>query len=125
MRLCDQSLEAIIAAVLSVNNFGLEKAYGLLPALREAGLTRPDEVVSQDPGDLTVKLARAGYDRGLLTGMMADRLLLLMKAVESGALNQFDDLVASDDREKAIALLCEVHGVGPTVAANALVLASG
>lgn len=125
MALSDQSLEAIVAAVLAVNNYGLEKAYGLLPALRKAGLTRPAKVVDEDLGRLTVRLAQAGYNRGLLTGMMADRLAGLMKAMLDGKLARFDPLVSTGKREEAIALLCEIHGIGPQVAANAWALVKG
>jgi hypothetical protein len=119
MALSDQSLEGIVVSVLAVNKFGLEKARGLLPALRMAGLTRPAGVVGEDLCTLTVRLARAGYNRGLLTEMMAGRLLTLMAAVDQGRFTMLDSLVSSGDRDRALAILCEVHGIGPQVAANA------
>ena len=125
MALSNESLDAIVAAVLAVNNYGLEKAYGLLPALRKAGLTRPAKVVNEDLGTLTVRLARAGYNRGLLTEMMAGRLLGLMKAVHEGTLDRLDSLAASGDQDRTLALLCEIHGIGPQVAANAWMLLRG
>lgn len=125
MPLSDNSLEAIVAALLAVNRFGLEKAYSLLPALREAGLTRPGKVVNEDLGAVTVRLAQAGYDRGLLTGMMAGRLVTLMQAVDRGELDSFEGLLARGDLEKATSLLCQVYGIGPKVAADAWLLLRG
>lgn len=125
MALSNHSLDAIVAAVLAVNNYGLEKAFGLLPALRKASLTSPAKVVNEDLGVLTLRLAQAGYNRGLLTEMMAGRLLVLMKAVQEGKLDRFDTLVAAGDQGQALALLREVHGIGPQVAANAWLLVRG
>ena len=121
----DRSLEAVVAAVLAVNRYPLEKAWELLPPLRKAGLTRPEKVIGTDIGVLTVALAKAGYNRGLLTEMMAGRLQALMAAVQAGTLDRLDALVAAAKRDEAVASLREVRGIGPQVAANALALLEG
>ena len=115
-------IEAIVPALLAVNRYPLEKAWGLVPDLRKAGLLDPASVVDRDIGDLTVSLAAAGYDRGLLTEMFATRLRSLMAAIAAGQLDGLPDLVARRDESAACELLCTVKGIGPAVARNAWML---
>lgn len=61
-------------------------------------------------------LSRAGYNRGLLTGMLAERLQALMVAVASGSLDGLEDAVASGNKSEARALLLRVKGIGERVA---------
>lgn len=125
MALSEHTTEAIIVSMLAVNSYSLERAYDLLPALRAAGLTSPLMAVEKDAGEITVLLGKAGYKRGLLTGMFAERLLAMMKAVGSGEMDALDGLLAANDRDSALALLCRVRGIGPQVAANAWALLKG
>lgn len=48
MPINERNLEAVIAAILAVNSYGLEKSYKLLPSLRKAGLTDPATVAKAD-----------------------------------------------------------------------------
>jgi len=119
MPLPDKQIEAIVASVLAVNQYPLEKVWDQLPALREAGLTDPARVAAADIGDIVVRLAEAGHYRGGLAGMMAERLQSAMRAVAEGRLDELPSAVARKDREAAIALLCTVKGIGPRVAGTA------
>lgn len=125
MELSKKSIEEIVVAVLAVNNYSLEKAHELLPELRSEGLTNPHRVARKDAGDLTVALSRAGYNRGMLTGLMAERLLGLMEAITDGELEAFEGLLRSGEQERALTLLRKVHGIGPQVAANVWMLLKG
>lgn len=111
-------LDDVVVALLAVNNYPLDKAWNLLPALREAGMTSPD-AVPQDIGEATVRLATAGYDRGLLTSMFAERIQNLMAAVRRGDLSRIDALIETKNKEQALELLCSVKGIGPRVATTA------
>lgn len=122
MKLSNNELEAVVAAILAVNRYPIEKAWDLLPKLREAGLTVPDMVVDEDIGRLTVRLASAGYDRGMLTSMLADRLQGLMRAVQQGQLDGLAAASARKDKKAAVEILCRVKGVGPQVAESAWLL---
>ncbi|MCA9527524.1 MAG: hypothetical protein KC549_14640 [Myxococcales bacterium] len=113
-----ENLDDLVAAVLAVNSYSIEKAWALLPKLREAGLTTP-VTFPTDLGPATVKLASAGYDRGLLTEMFAKRLLGLMQEAGSGALDELDAFVEADRKDDAVALLVTVPGIGPKVARTA------
>jgi hypothetical protein len=121
----DEMTEAILAAVLAVNRYPLEKVLALLPRLKEAGLTGPSSVVSEDLARLTVRLASAGYDRGLLTWRLAERVQQLMVAVGGGLLESLSDAVRRNDYDAARTALCNVRGIGPQVARNAWLLLRG
>lgn len=122
MDLAQEDLESIVVAVLAVNLYSLEKAYGLLPAFRRAGLLQPKKVSEMDLGGLIVALSSAGYQRGGLMGMMADRFQSVMREASQGTLDAFSDLVKRGKNEAATNLLLQVKGVGPSVAANAIML---
>ena len=125
MNLSQENLDAILASVLAVNCYGLEKAYSLLPSFRKFGLTDPSKISRTNVGEVMTQLYTAGYNRGLLTEMMAGRLVDLMKAVNSGDLEGFDELVALGKKQEAIKLLCNVKGIGPKVSADVWMLVSG
>jgi hypothetical protein len=71
---------------------------------------------------LTIRLAQAGYDRGRLTAMFAERLRHLMAAIESGELDGLDGAATRKDPRAMRDILCRVRGIGPQVAQNAWAL---
>ena len=117
-------VEAVIAAALAVQNYRVEKAWKLLPGLRAAGLTDPASVAVDDVEALTAKLVAAGYDRGKLTGMIAGRFRRLMEQINAGGLDGIAEAVRNEDRDGVIAILTELHGIGPSAATSAWMLLS-
>jgi hypothetical protein len=122
MKVTADELEAVAVAVLAVNNYRIEKAWDLLPKLREAGLTTPASVAPADIGALTVRLVAAGYDRGMLTSMLARRLQNLMQAAEAGVLDGLTAAAARKDKAAAVEILTRVKGIGPQVAESTWLL---
>jgi hypothetical protein len=120
--LSKEIVESLVVSVLSVNSYPIAKAWGLLPRLRESRLTEPQFVVGLDLGRLTVLLATAGYGRGMLIGLFAERIKDLMTAISSGALDQLPAAIVSREKGRAAEILCAVRGVGKKVAENALML---
>ena len=116
MSLSKESLRALVAAILAVNSYPIWRVQELLPSLEKAGLLDPEHVAMLDMGTLTVKLAEAGYDRGMLTCRLAERLADLMRTVERGQLDELERLLTTGDKKKATELLLKVRGIGPTVA---------
>lgn len=123
--LADRDIEALTVAILAVGLWPAEKVRDALPSLREAGLLVPAAVAAMDLGELTMKLARNGYARGLLTSMYAERFQALMNEIARGGLDAIPEMVRNGDREKFTTVLQEIHGVGPKVAANAWSLMVG
>lgn len=116
MPLQDEHIEVLVCAILSVNSYAYEKAHGLMPSLRVARLLDASHVTSLDLGPLTVALYNAGYDRGMLTSRIAERLQGLMRSVRGGLLDDLPGYVAKPDEASALAVLQKVPGVGPKVA---------
>jgi hypothetical protein len=118
----DDLVDSLVTALLAVNKYSLEKVWAMLPHLRQEGLTNPGPVASEDLSRLTIRLAEAGYDRGRLTVMFAERLQHLMAAIESGQLDSLRSAATRKDPEAVQRALCRVRGVGPQVAQNAWIL---
>jgi hypothetical protein len=108
--------------MLSANQFSLLRAQEIVPKLRAARLLDPDYVPSVEPGPLTVQLASAGYDRGMLTSMFAERLRALVQSIRDGHLDRLDDAVTARDERAAMQLLTGIKGIGPVVARTAWTL---
>ncbi len=122
MKLTTDHIEALVAAVLAVNNYRLEKVWAQLPGLQAAGLTDPEWVAAADLGEVVVRLTASGHDRGMLAGLIADRLQTMMQAVVAGTLDPLPDALKRGDRDAAVGILCTAKGIGPKVADNALML---
>lgn len=114
--LSNDHMDALVASLLAVNAYPVDKVWAALPAMREAGLLDPAQTVGRDLGEVTVRLAQAGYDRGMLTSLLAGRLQDLLAAVQLGKLDTIAQLVAAGRRSETEALLQTVKGIGPRVA---------
>lgn len=114
-----EMIEKLALAVLAVGGWPSARVQDALPLLRSAGVLTPTDVAPMDLGVLTVKLAKNGYGRGLLTSMYAERLQALMREAADGHLDALPSLIATGDHDRFIARLREIHGVGPKVAENA------
>ena len=115
----DAEVEALTVAVLAVGMWPAERVREALPRFRSVGLLVPSDVVRMDLGEMTVKLAKNGYGRGLLTSMYAERFQAVMKEIASGGLDALPEIVRQGDREKFNGVVRRIYGVGPKVAANA------
>jgi hypothetical protein len=115
----DAEVEALTVAVLAVGMWPAERVREALPRFRSVGLLVPSDVVRMDLGEMTVKLAKNGYGRGLLTSMYAERFQAVMKEIATGGLDGLPAMVHVGDKDGFSAVLRKIHGVGPKVAANA------
>ena len=118
--------ESLAVAMLSVGGFSVEKVLRLRGALAEHGLLDPRNLVEWDPARITRELTAAGYERGLLTGMYAERLSGAMRAL--AAVDRFAEAqmtLASADAEHVSELLLPQKGIGPKVIENFLRLRVG
>lgn len=115
----DREVEALAVAVLAVGGWPADRVRDALPRFRDVGLLAPADVARMDLGELTVKLAKNGYGRGLLTSMYAERLQAVMKEIAAGTLDGLPEMARAGEKGRFSAVLREIHGVGPKVAANA------
>ena len=121
-KLGQKRIDVLVAAILAVNSYPVEKVVALLPNLRKAGLTSPSEVARMDYNELIPKLVKAGYDRGQLVSIISPRLKALMVAIEADTLSGLERALAEHDSRLVQDLLCQIPGIGPVVAKVALKL---
>ncbi len=118
-RFTEGHLGCAVAAILAVNQYPLQKAQDLLPALQQRGLLSPSRVGAMSLEAVISGLVDAGYDRGKLTWMFAERLQALMGAFDAGRIDPLADALAQRDREAGMRTLIAVKGIGPQVARTA------
>lgn len=110
---------ALVAALLAVNFFPVDRAYGLMPAFHERGLLDPSTVAAMPQADLIEAMNAAGYKRGGFVPILSFRLYKLMDALASGALAPLGALAAAGDKAGFIETLSAVEGFGPRTAETA------
>lgn len=115
-------IDALVVSLLAVNKYTLDRVLSYRSSFRENGLLDVEGVSKMDVGTITAKLTAAGFNRGLLNGMMAARLKNLMTAISEGYIDQLPKLILNRDRESALTLLTSLRGMGPTTARNAWLL---
>ncbi len=68
----------LVIAILSVNNYPLEKTFALFESLLENGLFDPTTLAAFSPADVAKRLGSAGYNRGdTMTTIFTQRLISL------------------------------------------------
>lgn len=122
MGLTTQQFECLVVALLAVNGYSLEKVHRVLPGLRAAGLADTESAAQKDLPAVIAALTMAGYDRGRLTWLLAERLRALVAAARCGDLDALADAVERRDEETAMQMMLRVHGIGPKVARSAWML---
>lgn len=109
----------LVASLLAVNFYPVDRAHALMPAFGERGLLDPAKVAAMPHADLIAAMTAAGYDRGGFVPILSFRLYSLMEAVATGALDSLVALAQANDEEKFVATLGAVPGFGPRTAATA------
>jgi len=119
----DNLWEDLVVAILSVNNYSLEKTYLAIEALRHGGLFSPQNLALWTPEEIGTRLQRAGYDRGrFMTALLSVRLASLGVLLESVGVEECERLLLKGESAEARSLLLSVKGIGPTVLANFFLL---
>ena len=113
----------LVIAMLSVNNYPMEKTFGLANQLREKRLFDPSFLLSCDLSELTRRLGSAGYDRGeTMTVIFTDRLSSLGRLTNIVPAGECTRILSSGSRDEVVSLLSSVKGIGPKVLANFFLL---
>jgi len=101
--------------MLAVGGFRLEQVLELHPSLKEAGLFDPSNLSRWDEARVTRELNAAGYSRGLLTGMYAERLVATMRSIAVQEIDQTEKTLGFGSSEEVAKLLLPQYGIGPKV----------
>lgn len=113
-------------AMLAVGGFSAARVLQLRDSLASAGLLDPANLASWDEARITRELTKAGYERGLLTGMYAERLSRAMRVLAAPDLLAKTQAVLEDGDESEVSqLLLPQSGIGPKVVATFLALRHG
>jgi hypothetical protein len=110
---------SLVAALLAVNYYPVDRAYGLMPAFRERGLLDPAKVAAMPHSELIAAMGAAGYDRGGFVPILSFRLYALMEAIAAGSLDALRTLTNDGRKEEFVDTLAAVQGFGPRTAATA------
>ena len=106
----------VVLAMLSVNNYPVDRTFQHLDELAREGILNPMNLAKWDATETTRRLATAGYDRGeVLTPMMAERLMSLGRFVQKMGREHCEAVLLRQRRDEISALLDRVPGVGPAV----------
>lgn len=122
MNLTDDHVASLVAAMLAVNFFPLDRAYGLMPAFRERGLLDPARVAAMTQPDLIAAMDAAGYARGGFLPILSFRLYALMEHLGDGRLDALPAAASAGHRATFDAALGAVPGFGPRTIASAWAL---
>ena len=113
----------LVLAILSVNNYPLDKTFALFEALSENGLFDPAMLAAIGQTEVAQRLGAAGYNRGgTMTAIFTDRLVSLGRLTSRVPIDECNAVLASGTRDEVSSLLSSVKGVGPKVLDNFFVL---
>lgn len=109
----------LVISLLAVNQYSLEKTYGLVEGLREQGLLAPRNLALWDQREILRRLKAAGCDRGaFMTSLFALRLANLGDFIEKQGVEACAKVLSGNDRTAIETLLLRVSGIGPKVVRN-------
>ena len=110
--------EDLVFAMLAVGGFSTEKLLALREPFEKAGLFNPRNLAVWDMARLTRNLNAAGYSRGMLTGMYAERLARTICSIAGEQLSKSEEVLRSGVKEQVEKLLLAQYGIGPKVLYN-------
>ena len=119
----DDPWEDLVVAILSVNQYSLERTYGAIEGLRREHIAAPSNLARWLPQEIEERLRAAGCDRGtFMTGLFARRLCALGALVRDKGADACRSVIGGSDMEAIQGLLLPVHGIGPVVLRKFFVL---
>ncbi len=115
----------LIVSVLAVQNFSIERAFGLLNALETQGLLDLREVASVTEAEVLRRLEAAGLNRGpFFNPLFAKRIHTIARTLGADGLLDLLRLEKEKDAKGIEQKLLGLWGVGPVVVWNYKVLRS-
>jgi endonuclease III-like uncharacterized protein len=115
-------LEDLIISILSVNNVSIDKTYSHIESMRKEGIFDPLKLSKLSIEDIGNNLKKAGYDRGGVNYIIAERLLDLGKKILSEGQDNFEKNLSDKNKSSLKDFLLSLRGVGNKVVDNFFVL---
>ena len=110
-------------AILSVNNYPLDRTFALFDALQAEGLFEPSVLAEATPSVIAQKLGAAGYNRGdTMTEIFTKRLLSLGAFLRTGSVDDHQRVLNNGSRDEVCSMVSPINGIGPRVLENFFVL---
>lgn len=108
--------EDLVVAMLTVNNWALEKAWGLLPELTSLELCDAQCLSILSHEEIFARLKRAGYAKSdYVVGLLADRMREMAKVMTATSPERLTELMESGNEKDRDRFLLSLKGVGPAV----------
>jgi 3-methyladenine DNA glycosylase/8-oxoguanine DNA glycosylase len=114
--------EELVVAVLAVYQFPVERVLSLRERLHSAGLLDIRAIADAGEAKVTRELNAAGYKRGLLTGLYAERLVKLATSVLANDESAIARILSEAEDSEVERVLRSLPGIGPKVVGNFLAL---
>jgi hypothetical protein len=122
----DELFEDLFIAVLSVNQYSLEKTWTKRDALRSAGLLNPKTLSQLTIDDIARLLRASGLDRGdFMTKLFAERLSHVARFILTLGVPHAKRILASKRGDEIAAVFKRAKGIGPKVISNFWALRNG
>ena len=113
----------LVMAILSVNNYPLDRTFALFDALQAEGLFAPPVLTEATASAIARKLGSAGYNRGhTMTEIFTKRLLSLGAFLREHAIDDCERVLVQGSRDEVREVLGPIKGIGPRVLENFFVL---
>lgn len=113
----------LVMAILSVNNYPLDRTFALFEGLKAEGLFEPLVLAEATASGIARKLGAAGYNRGHgMTQIFTERLLSLGGFLREQSIEDVQRVLVHGSREHVCQTLGPIKGIGPRVLDNFFVL---
>jgi hypothetical protein len=115
--------EDLVIAMLSVNQYSLERTYSSNALLREQGLFEPENLARWGVDEICERLCKGGCNRGsYMSKLFAVRLACLGDFIAREGVDHCVEILMSKNIKEIERLLIRVKGIGPKVLANFFLL---
>jgi hypothetical protein len=119
----DKCWRDLVVAILSVNNYPIEKTLRLSESLERNGLFDVAVLAANGLADIGKRLGEAGYNRGaFMHELFTQRLCSLGRLASDVSIEDCEKILRSGTRKDVSILLSKVNGIGPNVLASYFVL---
>lgn len=113
----------LVIAILSVNQYSLEKTYLIKEDLAAVGLFNPENLKRWTHSTIAEQLQDGNCNRGeFMTNLFSERLEALGKLIQQNGIQKCEMILSSNDIEAIRNFLTPVKGIGPKVLRNFFIL---